>query len=80
MFSYFFRISGLEGFLYAVPPQGDLKTRYESNLVCPTKVLSDRCVSLKRSPIKPLMFLKYATRNSTEQTSMRTKWFQHIAL
>ena len=45
IFSYFFRISGLEGFLSSRPGTRDHKpdtlkvfaTRYESNLVCPTK-------------------------------------------
>ena len=34
---------------------------------------SHRCVSLKESPLKPVLILKHATRTSTEQTSMRTK-------
>ena len=35
---------------------------------------SHRCVSLKETPLKPMQFLSHATRTSTEQTSMRTKW------
>ena len=41
---------------------------------------SHRCVSLKESPLKPVQILKHTTRESTEQTSMRTKWFKHIAI
>ena len=41
---------------------------------------SHRCVSLKESPLKPVLILKHATKRSTEQTSMRTKWFKHIAI
>ena len=33
-----------------------------------------RCVSLKESPLKPVLILKHTTRISMEQTSMRTKW------
>ena len=40
---------------------------------------SHRCVSLKESLVKPVLILKHATRISTEQTSTRTKRFQHIA-
>ena len=40
---------------------------------------SHRCVSLRESPLKPVIILKHATRISTEQTSKRTKWFKHIA-
>ena len=29
---------------------------------------------------KPVLTLKHATRTSTEQTSMKTKWFKHIAI
>ena len=35
---------------------------------------SHRCVSLKESPLNFVLSLKHATRISTEQTSMRTKW------
>ena len=31
-------------------------------------------------PFKPVLILKYATRVSTEQISMRTKWFRHIVI
>ena len=41
---------------------------------------SHGCVSLKESPLKPVRILKRDTRTSTEQTSMRTKWFKHIAM
>ena len=41
---------------------------------------SHRCVSLKESPLKPVLLLKHATRISTEQTSVRMKWFKHIAI
>ena len=41
---------------------------------------SHRCVSLKESPFKPVLILKHAARMSTEQTSMRAKWFKHIAI
>ena len=41
---------------------------------------SHKCVSRKETPLKPVQILKHATRKSTEQTSMRTKWFKHIAI
>ena len=39
---------------------------------------SHRCVSLKETPLKPVHILKRTTKNSTEQTAMRTKWFKHM--
>ena len=36
---------------------------------------SNRCISLKESPLRPVLVLKHTTKNSTKQTSMRTKWF-----
>ena len=42
---------------------------------------SHRCVSLRESAsLKPVLILKHAIRISTVQTSMRTKWFKHIAI
>ena len=41
---------------------------------------SHRCISPKETPLKPVIIRKHATRISTEQTSMRTKWFKHIAI
>ena len=41
---------------------------------------SHRCVSLKETPLKPVQILKHTTKNSAEQTSMRTKWFKHVAI
>ena len=41
---------------------------------------SHRCVSLKESPLKLVQVLQHAARVSTEQTSMRTKWFKHVAI
>ena len=41
---------------------------------------SHRCVSLKEFPLVLARILKQATRISTEQTSMRTRWFKHIAM
>ena len=41
---------------------------------------SHRCVSRKETPLKSVPILIYAIRRSTEQTSMRTKWFKHIAI
>ena len=41
---------------------------------------SHRCVSLKEISLKPVQSLKHTTKNSTEQTVMRTKWFKHIAI
>ena len=41
---------------------------------------SHRCVSLKASPLKVVPILKYATKISPEQTSIRTKWFKHVAI
>ena len=41
---------------------------------------SHRCVSLKETPLKPVQSLKHTTKNSSEQTVMRTKWFKHIAI
>ena len=32
------------------------------------------------TPFKRVLLLKMATEMSTEQTSMRTKWFKQIAL
>ena len=40
---------------------------------------SHRCVSLKETSSKPVQILKHTTRNSAEQTAMRTKWFKHIS-
>ena len=37
-------------------------------------------LSLKGFPLKPVPILKHATRISTEQTSMRTKWSKHITI
>ena len=37
---------------------------------------SHRCVSLKETPLKPVQNLKHTTKDSTEQTAMRTKWFK----
>ena len=39
-----------------------------------------RCVSLKETSFKPVLILKHTTKNSAEQTAMRTKWFKHIAI
>ena len=41
---------------------------------------SHRCVSLKETSLKPVQTLKHTTKNSAEQTAMRTKWFKHIAI
>ena len=41
---------------------------------------SHGCISLKEFPLEPVLILKHTTQNSTEQTSMRTKWFKHIAM
>ena len=41
---------------------------------------SHRCVSLKETSLKPVQILKHTTKNSAEQTPMRTKWFKHIAI
>ena len=41
---------------------------------------SHRCVSLKETSLKPVQSLKHTTKNSAEQTVMRTKWFKHIAI
>ena len=41
---------------------------------------SHRRVSLKESPLNPVLVLKNATRISTGQASMRTNWFKHIAI
>ena len=41
---------------------------------------SHRGVALKETPVKPVQILKRTTKNSTEQTVMRTKWFKHIAI
>ena len=41
---------------------------------------SHKCVSLKETPLKPVQILKHTTKNSAEQTVMRTKWFKHIAI
>ena len=38
---------------------------------------SHRCISLKETPLKPVQIFKHTTKNSAEQTSMRTKWFKH---
>ena len=34
---------------------------------------SHRCVSLRETPLKPVQILQHTTKNSTEQTVMRTK-------
>ena len=41
---------------------------------------SHRCVSLKKTPLKPVQSLEHTTKTSAEQTVMRTKWFKHIAI
>ena len=41
---------------------------------------SHRCVSLTETSLKPVQTLKHTTKNSAEQTAMRTKWFKHIAI
>ena len=41
---------------------------------------SHRCISLKEFPFKRVLILKHANRISTEQTSVRTKWFKRIAI
>ena len=41
---------------------------------------SHRCVSLKEFRLRPVQILQHATRRSTEETSMRTEWFKHIAI
>ena len=41
---------------------------------------SHRCASLKETPLKHVQSLKHTTKNSTEQTSMRTKRFKHITI
>ena len=41
---------------------------------------SHRYASLKETPIKAVQILKHTTKNSAEQTAMRTKWFKHIAI
>ena len=41
---------------------------------------SHRGVSLKKVPTKPVQVLKHTSQNSTEQTSMRMKWFKQIAI
>ena len=41
---------------------------------------SHRCVFLKETSLKPVQSLKHTTKNSAEQTVMRTKWFKHIAI
>ena len=57
----------------------NLETLYESNFGSVRPKCSHRCVSLKESPLKPVPILKHTTRISTEQTCMRTKWFQRTA-
>ena len=49
-------------------------------ILCGRPDCSHRYVSLKESPLNPAQILQYATRISTEQTSMRTKCLKHIAL
>ena len=34
----------------------------------------------EENPLKPVQSLKHTTKNSAEQTVMRTKWFKHIAI
>ena len=41
---------------------------------------SHRCVSQQETPLKRVEILTHATRRSTEQTSMRAKWFKQIAI
>ena len=41
---------------------------------------SHRCVSLTETSLKPVKTLKLTTKNSAEQTAMRTKWFKRIAI
>ena len=41
---------------------------------------SHTCLSLKDFPLEAVLILKHATRISTEQTAMTTKWFTHIAI
>ena len=41
---------------------------------------SHKCVSVKGTPLKPVQILKHTTKNSAEQTAMRTKCFKQIAI
>ena len=41
---------------------------------------SHKCVSLNETSLKPVHIIKHTTKNSTEQTAVRTKWFKHIAI
>ena len=41
---------------------------------------SHKCVSLTENSLKPVQILKHTTKISAEQTTMRTKWFKHIAI
>ena len=41
---------------------------------------SHRCVSPKETPLKAVQIPKHTTKNSAEQTVMRTKWFKHMAI
>ena len=41
---------------------------------------SHRCVSLTEISLTPVQIVKHRTKNSAEQTAMRTKWFKHIAI
>ena len=48
--------------------------------LCVRPKRSHRWISLKETPLQPVQILKHATKNFAEQTSMRTKWFKHIAI
>ena len=57
-----------------------LETRYHRSILSSRPKCYHRCVSLKETPLKPVLILKRVTRRSTAQTSMRTKWFKHVAM
>ena len=56
------------------------ETRYENNLDSDRSALIDASLWKKSPFFKPVLILKHGTRISTEQTSMRMKWFEHIAI
>ena len=75
-FGYFFPV--FRGRPKPVKKQPGKQDRNASVSVQPN--CSHRYVSLKEFPLKPVLILKHAARISTEQTSVRTKWFKHIAM
>ena len=81
-FSAVFRLFSMSGIWHLCSwPQRSQFLRHVMRAILPVRPkCSHRCVSPKETPLKPVQSLKHTTKNSAEQTVMRTKWFKHIAI